>query len=64
MFKVERARRAMRVFFLVREISLAVRDEPDTHLPLTNPAACVQVADVLDLSKWAALFRNAFNCVL
>ncbi|XP_071535234.1 protein CLEC16A homolog isoform X2 [Panulirus ornatus] len=49
--EVERARRAMRVFFLVREISLAVRDEPDTHLPLTNPAACVQVADVLDLNN-------------
>lgn len=42
----------MRVFFLVREMSLAVRDEPDTHLPLTNPAACVQVADVLDLSEY------------
>ncbi|XP_047476743.1 protein CLEC16A homolog isoform X2 [Penaeus chinensis] len=49
--EVERARRAMRVFFLVREMSLAVRDEPDTHLPLTNPAACVQVADVLDLNN-------------
>ncbi|XP_042224215.1 protein CLEC16A homolog isoform X3 [Homarus americanus] len=49
--EVERARRAMRVFFLVREICLAVRDEPDGHLPLTNPAACVQVADVLDLNN-------------
>nr|XP_053648801.1 protein CLEC16A homolog isoform X2 [Cherax quadricarinatus] len=49
--EVERARRAMRVFFLVREITLAVRDEPDSHLPLTNPAACVQVADVLDLNN-------------
>ncbi|CAL4090999.1 unnamed protein product, partial [Meganyctiphanes norvegica] len=47
--EVERARRAMRVFFLVRQMSLEVRDEPDTHLPLTNPAACVQVTDVLDL---------------
>lgn len=49
--EVERARRAMRVFFLVRQMSLEVRDEPDTHLPLTNPAACVQVSDVLDLNN-------------
>ncbi|KAK3871250.1 hypothetical protein Pcinc_023591 [Petrolisthes cinctipes] len=49
--EVERARRAMRVFFLVREICLGVRDETDTHLPLTNPAACVQVADTLDLNN-------------
>lgn len=49
--EVERARRAMRVFFLVREMSLAAREEPDHHLPLTNPAACVQVADVLDLNN-------------
>ncbi|XP_045102121.1 protein CLEC16A homolog isoform X2 [Portunus trituberculatus] len=49
--EVERARRAMRVFFLVREVSLAVREENDSHLPLTNPAACVQVADVLDLNN-------------
>lgn len=41
----------MRVFFLVREVCLVVRDEPDPHLPLTNPAACIQVADALDLSK-------------
>ncbi|XP_064087080.1 protein CLEC16A homolog isoform X4 [Macrobrachium nipponense] len=49
--EVERARRAMRVFFLVREMSLAAREDPDTQLPLTNPAACVQVADVLDLNN-------------
>ena len=31
---------------------MEVRTEVDNHLPLTHPAACVQVADVLDLSKF------------
>ncbi|XP_064087079.1 protein CLEC16A homolog isoform X3 [Macrobrachium nipponense] len=56
--EVERARRAMRVFFLVREMSLAAREDPDTQLPLTNPAACVQVADVLDLSMFCKICKK------
>ncbi|XP_048507003.1 protein CLEC16A homolog isoform X2 [Athalia rosae] len=48
--EVERARRAIRVFFLIRELSLTLSAEPETHLPLTNLAACVQVNNVLDLS--------------
>jgi hypothetical protein len=48
---VERARRAIRVFFLIRELSLLLAMEPETQLPLTNPQACVQVNNVLDLSK-------------
>lgn len=49
--QVERARRAIRVFFLIRELSLTLNMEVETQLPLTNPANCVQVNNVLDLSK-------------
>lgn len=49
--QVERARRAIRVFFLIRELSLTLNMEMETQLPLTNPANCVQVNNVLDLSK-------------
>lgn len=49
--QVERARRAIRVFFLIRELYLTLNMEVETQLPLTNPANCVQVNNVLDLSK-------------
>lgn len=49
--QVERARRAIRVFFLIRELSLTLNMERETQLPLTNPADCVQVDNILDLSK-------------
>nr|CAD7397490.1 unnamed protein product [Timema cristinae] len=49
--EVERARRAIRVFFLVRELSLTLRGEEESQLPLTNPQACVQVDNVLDLNN-------------
>ncbi|XP_078034276.1 C-type lectin domain containing ema isoform X3 [Augochlora pura] len=49
--QVERARRAIRVFFLIRELSLAINMEAETQLPLTNPVNCVQVDNVLDLNN-------------
>ncbi|XP_043250720.1 protein CLEC16A homolog [Colletes gigas] len=49
--EVERARRAIRVFFLIRELSLTLNMEVETQLPLTNPAHCVQVDNVLDLNN-------------
>ncbi|KAH9384349.1 hypothetical protein HPB48_026356 [Haemaphysalis longicornis] len=49
--EVERARRASRVFFLLRELSLFLSNERDTQLPLTNLASCVKVDDVLDLNN-------------
>ncbi|XP_066588099.1 protein CLEC16A homolog [Prorops nasuta] len=49
--EVERARRAIRVFFLVRELWLTLNAEVETQLPLTNPANCVQVNNVLDLNN-------------
>ncbi|KZC13734.1 Protein CLEC16A [Dufourea novaeangliae] len=49
--EVERARRAIRVFFLIRELYLTLNMEAETQLPLTNPANCVQVDKVLDLNN-------------
>ncbi|KAG1653380.1 Protein CLEC16A [Nymphon striatum] len=49
--EVERARRAIRVFFLLRDLSLTLRMEPESQLPLTNPQAYIQVGDVLDLNN-------------
>ncbi|XP_046390696.1 protein CLEC16A homolog isoform X1 [Ischnura elegans] len=49
--EVERARRAIRVFLLIRELSLTLRKEPETQLPLTNPNSYVPVNEVLDLNN-------------
>lgn len=50
--QVERTRRAIRVFFLIRELCLSLGIEQDNHvLPLTNPQSCVQIDNALDLSK-------------
>ncbi|CAB0043585.1 unnamed protein product [Trichogramma brassicae] len=49
--EVERARRAIRVFFLIRELSLTLYNEVENQLPLTNPGSCVQVNNVLDLNN-------------
>ncbi|KAF7397828.1 hypothetical protein HZH68_009050 [Vespula germanica] len=47
----ERARRAIRVFFLIRELSFTINMEEETQLPLTSPDNCVQVTNVLDLNN-------------
>ncbi|XP_051171080.1 protein CLEC16A homolog isoform X3 [Leptopilina boulardi] len=49
--EVERARRSIRVFFLIRELALTINTEMETQLPLTNPISCVQVNNVLDLNN-------------
>ena len=48
--EVEKARRAIRVFFLLRKICQTISEETETLLPLTNPNSCVQIENVLDLS--------------
>ncbi|XP_044760092.1 protein CLEC16A homolog isoform X2 [Coccinella septempunctata] len=48
--EVERARRAIRVFFLIRDMVLTLNGEVETQLPLTNPQSCVQIDQALDLS--------------
>ncbi|KAK0162347.1 hypothetical protein PV327_008692 [Microctonus hyperodae] len=49
--EVERARRAIRVFFLIRELSLTLNKDVETQLPLTNPSDCVQVNTAHDLNN-------------
>lgn len=49
--EVERARRAIRVFFLVRDTVLTLNGEIETQLPLTNPQSCVQIDTALDLNN-------------
>lgn len=57
--QVERARRAIRVFFLIRDLSLTLNMEVETQLPLTNPINCIQVDNVLDLSKSHFVLANS-----
>jgi len=42
---------AIRVFFLIRNLSFTLRQESESQLPLTRADECVNVDDVLDLSK-------------
>ncbi|KAG5873996.1 hypothetical protein JTB14_015927 [Gonioctena quinquepunctata] len=49
--EVERARRAIRVYFLVRNLVLILNGEVETQLPLTNPQSCVQIDQALDLNN-------------
>ncbi|KAH9495816.1 Protein CL16A [Bulinus truncatus] len=49
--EVERARRAIRVFFMVRDLSLNLMHEAETQLPLTKEENCIKTEDVLDLNN-------------
>lgn len=49
--EVEKARRAIRAFFLLRRLCQTVTYERELLLPLTNQSGCVQVDNVLDLSE-------------
>lgn len=44
---------AIRVFFMLRSLSLQLRGEPETQLPLTREEDLIKTDDVLDLSEWA-----------
>ncbi|KAF7266633.1 hypothetical protein GWI33_020130 [Rhynchophorus ferrugineus] len=46
----EKARRAIRLFFLMRATLLTLSGDVETQLPLTNPQSCVQIDQALDLS--------------
>ncbi|XP_074866691.1 protein CLEC16A isoform X3 [Carettochelys insculpta] len=48
---VERTRRAIRVFFMLRSLSLHLQDEPETQLPLTREEDLIKTDDVLDLNN-------------
>ncbi|XP_028841040.1 protein CLEC16A isoform X3 [Denticeps clupeoides] len=48
---VEKTRRAIRVFFMLRSLSLQLQAEPETQLPLTRPEDLIKTDDVLDLNN-------------
>lgn len=49
---------AIRVFFMLRALSLQLQGEPETQLPLTRPEDLIKTDDVLDLSKSDANFHQ------
>ncbi|XP_053679744.1 protein CLEC16A homolog [Anopheles nili] len=49
--EVEKARRAIRVFFLFRRMSQMISGEKELLLPLTNLSQCVQIDNALDLNN-------------
>ncbi|XP_041763747.1 protein CLEC16A homolog isoform X1 [Anopheles merus] len=49
--EVEKARRAIRVFFLLRRMCQSMSGEKETLLPLTNLSQCVQIDNALDLNN-------------
>jgi protein CLEC16A len=49
---------AIRVFLMVRELSLTVRREPERQLPLSKVEYSVKENEVLDLS----MFKIHFSC--
>lgn len=51
--EVEKARRAIRVYFLLRKLCQLMNYEDETILPLTNHSTCINVDNILDLSKFA-----------
>ncbi|XP_078456459.1 protein CLEC16A isoform X2 [Lampetra planeri] len=55
----ERARRAMRVFLMLRSLSLALRSEPEMQLPLTRAEDLIKAEDVLDLNN-----SDLLSCVV
>ena len=56
--EVERARKAIRTFFLLREISLGLQGLQETSLPLSSPDTCVREGSVLDLNNSDLLAVN------
>ncbi|XP_055303259.1 protein CLEC16A homolog [Sitodiplosis mosellana] len=49
--EVEKARRAIRVYFLLRRLCQEMNYEEETVLPLTNFSACINVDNILDLNN-------------
>lgn len=49
--EVEKARRSLRVFFILRGMCHHFMGREESMLPLTNPRECIQVDSALDLSK-------------
>lgn len=56
--EVEKARRAIRFFFLIRKMCQSINGEVEQLLPLTNPSQCVTVENALDLSMKKVFSAN------
>nr|XP_056722250.1 protein CLEC16A [Euleptes europaea] len=48
---VERTRKAIRAFFMLRSLSLHLRGEPETQLPLTREEDLIKTEEVLNLNN-------------
>lgn len=53
---------AIRVFFMLRSLSLQLRGEPETQLPLTREEDLIKTDDVLDLSELASESQQGGHC--
>ena len=47
------------MFFMLRSLSLQLRGEPETQLPLTREEDLIKTDDVLDLSELVILRRGS-----
>lgn len=56
---IEKARYALRVFFIVRNLSMRIVNESDDQLPLTNVKTLINVGDSIDLNNC-----NLVHCFL
>lgn len=56
--EVEKARRAIRVYFLLRRLCQQMNYEEETILPLTNYSTCISVDNILDLSAFIPNLRS------
>lgn len=61
--EVEKARRAIRVYFLLRRTCQKFLNEKESLLPLTNVVNLVQVENVLDLSEFLPYPCQITNCL-
>ncbi|XP_032896199.1 protein CLEC16A [Amblyraja radiata] len=62
---VEKTRRAIRVFLMLRSLSLQLQGEPETQLPLTREEDLIKTDDVLDLNQtrpFLDLVYKALEC--
>ncbi|XP_065203185.1 protein CLEC16A homolog isoform X2 [Planococcus citri] len=57
--EVERARRAIRVFLLIRDLVMCLSEEVDTQLPLTDRNGYTAVGTSLDLTQ-----SDLINCIV
>lgn len=60
--EVEKARKAIRVFFYFRRLHQTIANEEETLLPLSNQSACVQVENILDLSEFVIFRVGSLGC--